>query len=73
MGEKIVVTHHLPSNECNIDRFKNSELNQAFCVEKSRFISENNIRYWIYGHSHGNKEDFLKIKLLSYMFTGIES
>ena len=57
-GKNIVITHHLPSNKCNIERFKNSILNQAFCVEKSEFISKSNISYWVYGHSHGNKENF---------------
>lgn len=57
-GKKIIVTHHLPSEECNVEEFKNSILNNAFCVEKTNFILNNNIDYWIYGHSHRNKDDF---------------
>lgn len=59
-GKKnIVVTHHLPSYQCNSEEFKNSVLNEAFCVEKTNFILEHDIDYWIYGHSHRNKSDFL--------------
>ncbi len=57
-GKKVIVTHHLPSEECNVEEFKDSTLNNAFCVEKTRFILNNDIDYWIYGHSHRNKNDF---------------
>lgn len=57
-GKKIVVTHHLPSNDCNIKEFKGSILNEAFCVEKTNFILENEIDCWIYGHSHRNLKNF---------------
>lgn len=57
-GKKVVVTHHLPSNECNVDEFKGSLLNEAFCVEKTDFILNSDIDYWIYGHSHRNKANF---------------
>ncbi|WP_044211511.1 metallophosphoesterase [Flammeovirga sp. OC4] len=55
---KIVITHHLPSKECNHPDFYGSILNQAFCVDKTDFILENTIQYWIYGHSHRNMMDF---------------
>lgn len=57
-GKKIVVTHHLPSNECNIDEFKGSDLNEAFCVDLTKFIFDHEIDCWIYGHSHRNLKDF---------------
>ena len=57
-GKKVVITHHLPSEHCNADEFKGSDLNEAFCVEKTEFILNSNIDYWIYGHSHRNKDDF---------------
>lgn len=57
-GKKVVVTHHLPSNECNIEEFKETILTEAFCVEKADFILNNKIDYWIYGHSHRNLSDF---------------
>jgi len=57
-GRKIVVSHHLPSDYCNLEKYKDSLLNEAFCVDKTSFIEESSIDYWIYGHSHGNKDDF---------------
>ena len=57
-GKKVVITHHLPSNLCNVEEFKNSTINEAFCVEKTNFILDHAIDYWIYGHSHRNKKDF---------------
>ena len=56
--KKVVVTHHLPSDECTIEAFKGSLLGEAFCVEKSDFISQSNITAWVYGHSHRNLKDF---------------
>lgn len=57
-GPYIVITHHLPSNLCTIPAFKESVLNEAFCVEKTNFIKREQIDYWVYGHSHRNKPDF---------------
>lgn len=57
-GKKIVVTHHLPSELCNVDEFKDSIYNDAFCVDKTEFIKSSNIDYWIYGHSHRNIAEF---------------
>ena len=57
-NKKVVITHHLPSSLCNAEEFKGSILNDAFCVEKTNFILDHNINYWIYGHSHRNIGDF---------------
>jgi hypothetical protein len=57
-GKKIVVTHHLPSPECNVPEFKNSLLNPAFCTDKTSLIAQSDVDYWIYGHSHRNLGDF---------------
>ena len=57
-GKKVVITHHLPSIECNIEEFKGSVLNDAFCVDKTNFILNSEIDFWIYGHSHRNIKDF---------------
>ena len=54
----VVVTHHLPSQLCNSEEFKDSPLTEAFCVEKTNFIFDSEVDYWIYGHSHRNKVDF---------------
>ncbi|MEW4924158.1 metallophosphoesterase [Algibacter sp. 2305UL17-15] len=57
-GKKVVITHHLPSEHCNADEFKGSDLNEAFCVEKTEFILNSNVDYWVYGHSHRNIDGF---------------
>lgn len=54
----IVITHHLPSYQCNSEEFRNSILNEAFCVERTSFILDSEIKFWIYGHSHRNKSEF---------------
>ncbi len=56
--KKVVITHHLPSNECTAEEFNGSVLNEAFCVEKTNFILDHDINFWIYGHSHRNLQDF---------------
>lgn len=63
LGEKkrahrIVVTHHLPSELCNVKEFHGSQLNEAFCVELTNFIETTDVDYWIYAHSHRNKKSF---------------
>lgn len=50
----IVVSHHLPSQILVSDRFKGSNLNDAFSSEQGNWIAESKIKYWIYGHSHVN-------------------
>jgi len=57
-GTTIVVTHHLPSELCNLDKYKDSIINEAFCVDLNREIETSHVDYWIYGHSHGNKPPF---------------
>jgi len=56
-GPKVVITHHLPSEECNAPAFKGSTLNEGFCIDKTRFIEAKDIAAWIYGHSHRNVGD----------------
>lgn len=58
-GKKIVITHHLPSYQCNAKEFQGSILNEGFCIDKTDFIlKQKDIDYWIYGHSHRNMPDF---------------
>ena len=56
--KKVVVTHHLPSRHCNIERFKDSPNNEGFCTDLSKEIIKSQVSQWIYGHSHGNKPTF---------------
>lgn len=57
--KQIVVTHHLPSGHCNVDEYKGSVLNEAFCVDMTNFIENSGIDAWIYGHSHRNLAPFI--------------
>ena len=52
---KIDVTHHVPSFKFLQEKFKDSKANGAFTVELSDYIEDSDIDYWIYGHSHYNK------------------
>lgn len=53
-GDIIVVSHHLPSMTLVADKFKGSNLNEAFSSEQGHWIADSKIKYWIYGHSHTN-------------------
>ncbi|MEL7534111.1 MAG: metallophosphoesterase [Bacteroidota bacterium] len=56
--KKVVLTHHLPSRLCNIEKYKDSPINEGFCVELTEEIAASQVDYWLYGHSHGNKAPF---------------
>lgn len=53
-AHKVVVTHHVPSFRMQCPAFADSKMNGAFTVELSDLISNSDIDYWIYGHSHYN-------------------
>lgn len=53
---KIVVTHHVPSYRMQHPKFADSKANGAFTVELEDYIKSSDIEYWIYGHSHYNKD-----------------
>lgn len=52
----VVVTHHLPFEECIADSYKDSKINTAFCAGKSLVqmvhSSSANIKVWLFGHTH---------------------
>jgi len=52
----VVVTHHLPSALCNSSLNKNSNINEAYCVDLSNYIETCSANFWIYGHSHFNQK-----------------
>lgn len=55
----LVITHHLPSFSCISPVYKGNVLNSAFANNDLDYkIMDSNIKYWIYGHSHGNMDDF---------------
>lgn len=53
---KIVITHHVPSPLLQNPKFANSHANGAFIANMEEFIKESDIDFWIYGHSHYNKD-----------------
>jgi Icc-related predicted phosphoesterase len=53
--KSVVVTHHVPSALCNSSLHKLSLINEAFCVDLTDYINECNANFWIYGHSHFNR------------------
>ena len=52
--KRIVVTHHVPSFRLVSLEFKGSKINGAFVAELYDYISDSNLDFWIYGHSHRN-------------------
>ena len=63
---KIVLTHHVPTQQCTAKEFQGSAINGAFTVELGNYIVDSNINYWIYGHSHRNIDAVIgKTKILS--------
>jgi hypothetical protein len=51
---RVVITHHLPSRQCNSPIHNQSPINDAFCVELSETIKHSGVKFWIHGHSHFN-------------------
>lgn len=45
---------HIPTQLCNPEQFRNSQINPAFVSEHYDFIADSDIDYWIYGHHHIN-------------------
>ncbi len=58
-SHKIVVTHHVPSFKMQNPRFSFSKANGAFLVELSNYIETSGIDYWIFGHTHFNKDEII--------------
>ncbi|MEN7551314.1 metallophosphoesterase [Rapidithrix thailandica] len=56
--KQVVITHHLPSHFCNVEEFRNSPLNEGFCVDLTSLIEASSADVWIYGHSHRNVPKF---------------
>jgi Icc-related predicted phosphoesterase len=54
-NKTVVVTHHLPSPLCNKDIHQKSSINEAFCSDLTDLLKESNASFWVYGHSHYNK------------------
>lgn len=57
-SRSVVVTHHVPVFTNYPEKYRNSEINEAFAVDLNDLITDNPIDYWIYGHHHCNISDF---------------
>ena len=57
-GKSVMVSHHIPTYFNYPEKFKNSEINDAFAVELFDDIESSQLTYWIYGHSHEVVPDF---------------
>jgi predicted phosphodiesterase len=58
-GKVVVVTHHLPSLNCVIPKWRGSTLVSAFANQLDDLILNNKIDYWIFGHQHEQFSDFI--------------
>ena len=57
--EKIIVTHHVPSNLLTAKPFLGTSINEAFTVDLTDYLKKCGANYWIYGHSHRNIESII--------------
>jgi predicted phosphodiesterase len=57
----IVATHHCPLYECLHTKYS-EKTPDYFASNQSDLIKMNNVKLWIYGHSHNNKKIFLHNK-----------
>lgn len=65
-GKTVLVTHHLPSINCIIPKWRNHNLVSAFATNLEDIISKYNIESWIFGHQHEQfSEVFGNTKMLS--------
>lgn len=53
-GKKIVVTHHLPSEQCVNKKYQNSRLNVAFANGFDQLITDLDAVLWCHGHTHSS-------------------
>jgi len=57
-GKTIVVTHHAPSFESCLSRYRGNTTNHAFASDMTCLIETNKIDYWLHGHMH-NSSDYI--------------
>lgn len=58
-GKTIVATHHAPSFESCLSRYRGNETNHAFASEMDCLIEMNKIDYWLHGHMHNSSDYFI--------------
>lgn len=55
----IVISHHVPTFMNYPEEYRGSRLNEGFAVELYDLICDIGPMIWIYGHTHGNVDDFV--------------
>jgi len=55
----IVATHHCPSFDC-LNKLNNKNTHYYFASSNEKIFDNDNLLMWIYGHSHINKNFFIK-------------
>lgn len=53
-GQTVVVTHHLPSAQSVVDRFKTDELSACFASNLDYLMDGSKAQLWVHGHTHDN-------------------
>jgi predicted phosphodiesterase len=51
-GDTIVMTHHMPVNQCIMPQWEGDVLNAFFVSNLENIIKEYDIKVWCYGHTH---------------------
>ena len=57
-GEKVIITHHVPTLMNYPEKYKGDSLNEAFAVEMYNDVLSSDAKCWIFGHHHSNTPDF---------------
>ncbi len=55
----VVVTHHVPTLLNYPERYKGSQINEAFVVDLYDLIENSAVDSWIYGHTHSYTPEFM--------------
>lgn len=63
-GKTVVVTHHLPLEDCVSEQYKGNPINDAFSSHNPELF-EYDIDLWVHGHSHDHSEiEFNGVKVV---------
>jgi len=55
MYDTVVISHHVPSPSLIPERYAcYGSISNAYSVEMKELYQKDNVKYWIFGHSHGN-------------------
>lgn len=55
-GPTVVITHHAPSEQSCIGRFRGSPANPFYASNLERFILEKQPELWVHGHTHSRAD-----------------